>query len=352
MNSIFSLIKMELRKLFSLRNSLIFIALLLLKVVIWNMTPYTEYDFSKEVYGKYIDEISGEMTADTDTFIEKEERRFDELFSKQEEIERKYNNDEITLDEYSDFNFKLVKAQNELPAFNEIMLKYEYFKAISSDSKSPIFFYDLDISEYLSSLKIDYLFVVFLVFVIMFLLAQDKDSNMNEMIAPTIKGRGYLINVRLISSLIFTLIFGVMSACGEFVLFLNENGTSYLNMKLYSIEKFGSCDYNLTVFQYIIAVYGMRIFWSLVLVAIVFLTYKFVKNNISSIFIVFTITFIPLLFDSMIKGGCRNALMGIQLSGVSVLENSVHMSLLAGIVTFLIALALMNYAPSKRIRNR
>lgn len=339
---------MELKKLFSLKNSMFFIALLLLKVAIWNMTPSGQYDFSTEVYRGYINEIAGEMSDETRIFIENEEKRFDELFSKQEEMERMYSNEEITLDEFSEFNMEYVKAQTEMPAFTEIMEKHSYFEQISAEGKDPIFFYDLDISEYLSSINIDYLFVIFLVFITTFLLAQDKDSHMYDMVVSTINGRKRLTHARLISSLLFSLVGGIISSCCEFFLFVHQNGASFLNMNLYSIEQFGNCDYDLTIFQYITSVYGMRIFWSLILVSIIFLTYIFIENNISSIFIVFSIIFIPFLFNSMIKGQGRNALIGIQLSGVSVLENSVHTSLIAGIATFLIALLLMNLASSKR----
>ena len=343
---------MELKKLFSLKNSMLFIALLLLKVVIWNMTPSVQYDFSTEVYRGYISKIAGELSDETSAFIENEEKRFDELFSKQDEMERMYSNEEITLDEFSEFNMEYVKAQSEMPAFTEIMEKYTYFEQISAEGKNPIFFYDLDISEYLSSINIDYLFLIFLVFITTFLLAQDKDNHMYDMVVSTINGRKQLTNARLISSLLFSFVGGIISTCAEFLIFIQQNGASFLNMDLYSIEQFGNCYYDLTIFQYIIAVYGMRIFWSLILVSVIFLTYIFVKNNISSIFIVFSLIFIPLLFSSMIKGQNRNALIGIQLSGVSVIENNVHKSLIAGSATFLIALLLLNVASSKRIRIR
>lgn len=352
MNIIIPLIRMELKKLFSLKNSMFFIALLLLKVVIWNMTPSVQYDFSTEVYRGYISKIAGGLSDETSAFIENEEKRFDELFSKQDEMERMYSNEEITLDEFSEFNMEYVKAQSEMPAFTEIMEKYTYFEQIGADGKNPIFFYDLDISEYLSSINIDYLFLIFLVFITTFLLAQDKDNHMYDMVVSTMNGRKRLTNARLISSLLFALVGGIISTCAEFFILIHHNGAFFLDMDLYSIEQFGSCNYDLTIFQYIIAVYGMRIFWSLVLISVVFLTYALVKNNISSIFIVFALIFIPFLFNSMIKGNVRNALIGVQLSGVSVLENSIHASLFAGIATFLIALLLLNVAFSKRIRMR
>lgn len=344
------LLKIEIKKLVNISTILIIIALILFKLLSVFFIFYPEYPFPKDIYKKYAETLSGMTHSEQSELIANETLHFESVFAQEEEMKSKYNNFLITFEEFSNYNYTLTKAKYEHPAFLAINDKYEYFEELYAEGESPKYFYDLETIDYINRLqRADYLIIAFAIFSLIHFLSINKEYKMHELVVSSVFGREKLMMVQIRISLVFIFITAVISSLTDFYIFFHKNAPEYLQMPLNSMETFASCKYDLTVWQCITLILCMKVLWSLVLVLFIFFVQSFTNNKMSSIYISFIAIFLPILIADNLSKSNKLLLIGTQLTGFSVLENSIPISVILSIImsTIFIILARRKRANSK-----
>lgn len=157
------LLGFELKKLLTAVNITVFLALMLIKpiMMLWYYPP--EYDFNLNFYREYTETLYGEHTPEKSQYILDERARLDDIISKEREMADAFTEGELTAEEYNRYNTEFVRASNRYPAFEKVSEHCEYFDSLSESGKTPWWFYDLTLSEFLAGFGADPLFLVFII---------------------------------------------------------------------------------------------------------------------------------------------------------------------------------------------
>ncbi len=330
-----SLFKAELKKLCGIVTLLLFVGIILQKVVFSDLDLPQFYDFSEEKYRNYISVMQSKTPNEQGKFIAQEEIRINDIISVKNEMENKYLKGEITLDEFSDYNYSYSVANNELKPLELIKHRYEYFEEIRGEGKEPEFFFEYTILDSLEDLcKMDFLFVAFVIFAVTNMLSMDTDHKMQDTVLSTRYGRRKIY--KILSIILFTLVLYVITSGFEFYTKVRECDYTLLNSMLYNLEEYRYCKYSITIGEYITLMFVMRGVWTVVLGFFAFAVYSVLKNKMTSLFVIAVLVFLPGLLSGSLGDKLPRVLIGPQLIGIAVQGNHIAISLISALVSVII----------------
>ncbi|MCH5324647.1 MAG: hypothetical protein J1E39_05465 [Eubacterium sp.] len=320
----------ELKKLCGIRIIFIFLCFMAVKLATTYFYYPPEYEFSKDFYREYTDTLFGEHTAEKEQYILGEQARLEDILSRKEETESAYIRDEITLEEYIDFNTEYIRAENQLSAFNKIYEKYEYFLTV--EDKGPQYFYDLDVIEYLGEYGADVLLLLFLIIFGLRFWDYDRLCGMSLSVISTPLGRIKRDNIKCAALITMTVISSLLSFIPDIISFCMRCGGEMLNMPLCSMAEFGCCGYQLSVLGYMLLVLLVRTVWAVSMCVLLCLIYKLIINMYAGVALSAAVILLPVMAGYGLPPELRTVLIGSQLTGFSVLETSIPCSMLTAVI--------------------
>ncbi|MCH5324633.1 MAG: hypothetical protein J1E39_05395 [Eubacterium sp.] len=316
----------ELKKLCDVIAILTFIALMGVKLLdIIHYTP--EYDFSVEYYREYIDIVYGEANDEKGEYIENERQYIEDTISRKDEMEQAFSSGKITLDEFNEYYKEYNYALSHFGAMMHLYEKYQYFETMKGTERTPVYFYDLDAIEYLKEFGADALFLIFIIVFGLRAWNLDRQHGMLLSVSATKFGRLRKENMQLAALSSVAVVGSVISFSLDIIIFCARCGSEQLSMPLYSMQEFGGCQYNVSILDYMLLVLLIRLIWSVALSFIIAAVYKLIGNMYACIAVSAGVIFIPLATGEVLPQWLRTALAGSQLTGFSVLESSVPLSI-------------------------
>ncbi|MCH5324836.1 MAG: hypothetical protein J1E39_06430 [Eubacterium sp.] len=321
----------ELKKLCGVGAAIVFVVLMAAKLLTAYFYAPEQYDFSTELYREYVDILRGELTEDKQQYLHDEQKRLNDVLKMKAVMQDGYNRGVITLEEFREYNTEYLRAEKQLPAFNAVYEKYEYF--LTLEDKTPIFFYDLDTAEYLGDYGADVLFILFIIIFGLRLWDYDRLCGISLMSAATPLSGPKRDNLRFAATAAVAVAGSVISFVPDIVSFLIRCGSGSLFMPLCSIADFGGCPYNVNVLGYMLMMLGLRIIWSVSVCFMLGFVYKLIKNIYACIALSAAVIFLPTLTCGMLPQAARTVLAGAQLTGYAVVDGTVLLSVCAAVIT-------------------
>lgn len=327
------LLGFELKKLLTAVNIIVFLALMLVKplMMLWYYPP--EYDFNLNFYREYTETLYGEHTPEKSQYILDERARLNDIISKEREMADAFTDGELTAEEYNRYNTEFVRASNRYPAFEKVSEHCEYFDSLSESGKTPWWFYDLTLSEFLAGFGADPLFLVFIIVFGLRFFGADELYGMSLSVGATPYGRQKRSALGIAALVIFCTVGCVVSMGFDMLSLVMRCGGEYFNMPICSMEIFADCGYDVTVLQYLLLILLVRIVWSAALCVILLTVKRLVKNTYASLAVSAAVIFIPLAAANALPDWLKTMLAGSQLTGFSAAETSLDVSVIAAMVT-------------------
>lgn len=334
----------ELKKLLFSNHALwLIVALIVIKVASFQFSPVKSREYSELAYINYMQEFSGELTAENSEKIHAEGVRLNDILSKREEMEELYSFDKITLNEYSDYKNNLSNAEIQYSAFTAVMAKGEIFKDDFHDI-NPQFFNDLRAEDYLLSLDMDWLFFILCGVILAMTYSKDFSPNISPMLSSTKNGSSFLTLHRIFAGVILCMILSIAFSFVDILSFQFVSRT--LSMPLHSIVAFANIPYNLSILGYLIICGMMRLAWTIPLVMLIHAIVMLVRSPFLTLFLTIVLIGVPHFFIGRFPT-ISLAFLSTHLSAKPVFMGKIMVSAIALFIWIAIMLVL-NYVLGKR----
>lgn len=248
------------------------------------------YDIQDVYYQYYANELDGEITGETDSFIASEEQRFADLNMQLNEIMEKSNG----------FSSEAYEIQKKLaPEMGFVLIKdrYEQIKNIE-DSQ---LFYDTGYKRmfgkfgYDDDMKYALVTMLMCIFLISPLIANDNKYRMQSVINSTASGKKKYIRRNIIAATIFGLISAVIWLVGYSIKISQFYGFSGLDAPIQSITDFVNFPVTLKVWQYLALIYILRTIAVIVSALIMLYISSKCKNTTMSVLVNFAVFALPII---------------------------------------------------------
>lgn len=249
-----------------------------------------QYDIQDVYYQYYANELDGEITGETDSFIASEEQRFADLNMQLIEIMEKSNG----------FSSEAYEIQKKLaPEMGFVLIKdrYEQIKNIE-DSQ---LFYDTGYKRmfgkfgYDDDMKYALVTMLMCIFLISPLIANDNKYRMQSIINSTASGKKKYIRRNIIAATIFGLISAVIWLVGYSIKISQFYGFSGLDAPIQSITDFVNFPVTLKVWQYLALIYILRTIAVIVSALIMLYISSKCKNTTMSVLVNFAVFALPII---------------------------------------------------------
>lgn len=143
------MIRFEWKKLVSMPAVFcIFIALLVAGLLLNWVSLHNQIrsgGVAEKQFQEYMERLEGPLTPEKEQFLDKEKQRIDEALSNKEEMQEKYERDEISKEEFAAFNENCFYAQQHKDPFQRVWDRYQMIK---ESPNSAWFVYDTCWSHY------------------------------------------------------------------------------------------------------------------------------------------------------------------------------------------------------------
>ena len=277
------MIKYEIKKLLTLPHILLILLALAVGFTLSCYPRNIDHSYSKIVYKDYMEQLSGEYTADKKAFIQSEYERMEKIISEHDEMTEKYKNDIITLEEYDEHNFSYNEAQAKISTVEYLMEKCSYFDEIGGQC---YFFYDTDWADLLSENGIDYIAAILIILMIAAVFSDEYSSGSRCMILTAYKGKVSASVCKLCISFIFAFIISACMGAVRFGGFCLQCGPEYNNMNVRDLIGYSAFS-GMSLFKYYVCgVIFHSVIWA-VCALFICLVSNIVKNGIFTVFISF-----------------------------------------------------------------
>lgn len=286
------MLKNELYKIFT-KKSIWFVLTICIILEIFfacNMNSIMYKGYVKKIYKYYIQQLEGQYTEEKYNWIISERDRLYNLIDSQDEFEEKYSNDEIEQEEYLEKHYEIVAAKEKLPTVEYIVEKSEYFKSMGGKGT---YFYDVEIADYVSNMKIDLFAVVSVIIIITLIFTDDYECELENLIKTSVNGRSRLFRTRVICALFISAVLGVMYPIIEFIVKYIKFDLGDMNASILSIYNMRNCFLDVSISNYIFLTIIVKVIYSTFLSIIVVMISSAIHKNMNIYMITLGLVFVP-----------------------------------------------------------
>ena len=175
----------EVRKLFLSKRSFIIICAFILQIAIMFIPHKYDIEYSDEVYKKYTEQIKGEYTEQKRDFILDRYDEISEIINSYDGIVSAYKRDEISLEEFDNYNFTYHIALAEESTVEHLIEKCNYFDELGRG----VFFYDTSWTDFFSTSGYNYIVALTIILLTVPAFTNEYHSNAIAMLLTTRNGR-------------------------------------------------------------------------------------------------------------------------------------------------------------------
>ena len=262
-----------------LQRGLFFTIGFILMIILFSSSFEKKTDYFDFCYQNYTNIISGEITDETMSYIYEEEQRFDNVFLQIENIENSVENSIYISNELND----LYAQKRPYSAFNYIKERVLKIQNIENTK----IFYDtgyrrlFGINNYDDDIFYIMIVMLYCSIIISPLFSFDSANGMNIVIYTTYSGyKSYVRRNKFVSG-IYSISAVLIWNVTYISLILNQYGCPEIHTSLKSISEFSNIRYDITIFQYIVLIVFLRIFFVLVCAEVM----CFISSKIKSVVI-------------------------------------------------------------------
>ena len=281
-------------------------------VLWWNPSMNIRFDSVDEVYYKgYMDELYGPLDSDSYRKLNEEESKFNELSN----IIKAYI-EQGKSEDYINIKYKEELSKNT--AFDKVMSHLSYLESKGGGW----FFFDkgfrilTDTDNYENrDISQAFVYIVILIALTCGIYGLDYKNSEISLLQTTVHGRRRLNVVKIVLGLLCTVISFVFIYIIRLINVLNAYGTKGLQAPALSMEHLSAIPQNVSVFQYLLIIMGMRFIAGIIIVLTLFLLTKFFKNSVYAIALCSTIFILPLALVLLNIPGAQYILLNPLLIG-------------------------------------
>lgn len=295
------LLGLELKKTFVTRKIMFIVLLLLVSKSIYTIISLNvkETNFDKEIYGNYMDEISGNYSDDKLNYINDLIGHYKDAIDKEELYKSKYYANMISAEEYRSYINEIDLGKVRLPVLTIIREKLEYFSMRKDIVNNIKLINDINISDYIASIGIDIIMIISIIFIVSRLFTNDYTDHINIFVITSKYGRTNISNIRLGIAIFFSVIMSILLQIVEFVTVEMIKEFNDYDASIQSITEYSNLP-NLSIGNFILLVYGIRTLFGIILNIIISFVAKLMRSFIGVFIFTLTIVFIPyFLYDSL-----------------------------------------------------
>lgn len=225
----------ELRKMLFCRRGLIIPVLICLQIALSFFRPQEEHDYSVEVYRKYTSEYEGTYSTRTGDVFRLKKENAEALIAEHASVVDRYNADEMTLEEFHEYNLKYTVAKNELYALSRIVDRCDYYESLNGET---FLFFDTEWEDFFSSGGFDYLIAIGVLVLAIPVFCGEYSSGARSVLISSCRGRRETAAIKLLSVAVFSLLFSlIMYAVKAAPLMCGESGR-FGSLPVYSLPGF------------------------------------------------------------------------------------------------------------------
>ncbi len=294
------------KTLISSRFLLIVLALLCIKIYFFSDTYKSKNSFSDAVYKEYMTTLEGELTDEKSQYIAGERVFINETKAKYETMRAAYINEEITFEEYREYQDDYNYAQSR-DEYLKIIEEHEaYLKQTEEKTGTRAWFlYDTGWKKLINTGADLYLFAaILMLFAGSFAdeySSRSSSGSFVQILRTTKKGRLRTFQAKLSSATVITLIMSIIYNAVEFLIILKNYDTPGLSAPILSIEQFGDISAGaaagMTVMEYIILMYSLRILAALLLALTVTGLSEILRKHLPVMSVTVAFTLFPALIN-------------------------------------------------------
>lgn len=252
--------------------------------------------FSENIYKNYMKTFNGELTYEKEKIIIKEQKRFEEAKFAIENIEKKVQNGEISIEEAIKYKEPYNEVLNVEEIFSRIIEQYENIK----ENPKAEFVYDTGYKELLrvnknAFLESDFYLIIMAEIVFSAIFVMEYRNGMNKILNTTPKGKETTTKAKIGVCLITSIIVFMISIIPEMIKIGQIYGFDNITANIISIAHFSNSCLGISILGFAIINYLVRfiIFISIVLV-ILCISLK-LKNTTYTILVASSIMLVPFL---------------------------------------------------------
>ncbi len=225
----------------------------------FNMTA--EYDSDQKRYDSYVEQIGGEVTDETFTFLENEQLIFEQVNRERDELLSREPSD----NEWGSYAEQLRQTENKLKykdAFDKI---YNHAEYIANSDKNLQIVFEEGLSRLLGVNGTDHDILMALIAMLALALcispiyAADRQKGISKLLQTTVKGRGSLFADDSVIGVILSLLVYFAVWLPELIFVINNYRIEYLDAPVQSINGLENISGDTTILGYIILVYLLRL---------------------------------------------------------------------------------------------
>lgn len=292
----------ELRKLIMSSGCLIMIVLL---VIVKFRTSETEFEnphtFGDAVYKEYMTILAGEYTEEKKQFLIDERNKISSILAEEKNIQKAYMNNEISIEEYNRYLVDYNYAYSRNGYLTIIEQHAGYINRLESSGREAWFLYDTGWKKlFFADFDFTLYALLLLIFSKSFTVEYDakiSSGGFSSILRTTKRGRKATFRSKYFLAVIIPSIAAVIWGGIDLSCLTASYDLPLLNAPIASIESFESIKINMTVWQYLIVFYCVKIFASIILGVLICSLSEILKKYVMILSAAITLTLLPSMLD-------------------------------------------------------
>ncbi|MBE6550777.1 MAG: hypothetical protein E7665_01445 [Ruminococcaceae bacterium] len=243
---------------------------------------YAEYEYRyDDIYKDYMNDLEGVQTQEKQRFIREEEARVQYAVAMKDSISKKFKNDEITYEEYVEQMEGFWDAKAREPYVGRLKTHSDYLNRKKAEGGDPWYVYDTGWNR-LFSMEADIILLAAIIIICGKLFVTEHTSKFYMLMRSTKYGRKYTAVRKISLALGLTVFVTVLFSAIDLMFVLWKYELPMKGFPLNSLEMFESVSSGITIEQYLILSYIMRIAASCFICLFCSVAAHMVKNPIAA----------------------------------------------------------------------
>lgn len=239
----------ELKKLLLYRKGMALICILLvleLAVLCLFTAPYdAELEANRAVYDRYLQQVEGPLTPRKRDLIEQEMLRLNTIHKQLEQLKDAYYSGAISEEEYwAKFDI-LAEADQDFTGFSKLYTQYIYVR----EQENRYFLYTGGWEVLLGHQEPDYLFLIFLVFLLTPIFCQEYGNQMDQLLLTQRKSARSIWKAKVCTAILLTATLTAVLQIYQLLYCAVRFGLPHWRYSIQSLVSFGSTKKSMTLWQ-------------------------------------------------------------------------------------------------------
>lgn len=300
----FSLVNAEQTKTLLISYTWIAVCLLLLvKCYVSYLEFKPNHTFTDAAYHGYMTELQGPITDEKREWIKNERLYIESILERSYEIDAAYQNFELSLDEYQEFIQQREYATSRQDLFRTIENHVKYIDEMCRSGHEAWFVYDTGWTTLIFS-DFDWTLYAVILLICVGSFASEYDSKSStggfvQILRTTKYGRHKTYISKILAGAILSVILTIVWNLIDFLWLYKSYDLPLWNAPIHSIEALGGLKKDMSIYQYLMYFYGIRILAGIIFSVFICSISEILKKHIAILTSTVLITLLPSLLSQV-----------------------------------------------------